>query len=373
MGKANYYKKIEDWTNLTATLEQLAKLQPNFITFWKFQAWNLTYNVSVEFDDYHDRYYYVRRGIEFLQKGERYNSDNPQLLWDLGWFIGQKIGRADEYVQYRRLFKADDDFHPGRTARPTSATIGSSARNGTRRRSTRSTTKARAWAARARAISIRARRNRQMNYAEAIEEEGFFEKARRAWIKAGEEWRQFGYANDRAFHRRQAATWVQQPRLEKEVAELRAKLEGMLPGVRAKLVEEKRAALTAEDREVLDTPAEKLTPEQAQKRYELEPKIAVTDREVAERIAREQPANAEPGAATGQRDRTTSQTARFHNQLQARRQLRLLADSCRIRANGRCDHCTTSECSRPEQGVPRCRPRRRPRSSIRKASPSGGR
>ena len=40
--KANYYKKTEDWTNLTATLEQLAKLQPNFITFWKFQAWNLT-------------------------------------------------------------------------------------------------------------------------------------------------------------------------------------------------------------------------------------------------------------------------------------------------------------------------------------------
>jgi hypothetical protein len=49
--KANYYKKVEDWTNLTATLEQLAKLQPNFITFWKFQAWNLTYHGSVEFDD----------------------------------------------------------------------------------------------------------------------------------------------------------------------------------------------------------------------------------------------------------------------------------------------------------------------------------
>ena len=44
-----------------------------------------------------------------------------------------------------------------------------------------------------------------MNYAEAIEEEGYFEKARRAWIKAGEEWRQFGKQLDRAFHRRQAA------------------------------------------------------------------------------------------------------------------------------------------------------------------------
>ena len=74
----------EDWTNLTATLEQLAKLQPNFITFWKFQAWNLSYNVSVEFDDYHDRYSFVRRGIEFLKEGEKYNRDNPQLLCGFG-------------------------------------------------------------------------------------------------------------------------------------------------------------------------------------------------------------------------------------------------------------------------------------------------
>ena len=95
------------WTNLTATLEQLAKLQPNFITFWQFQSWNLTYNVSVEFDDYHDRYYYVRRGIEFLRDGERYNVDHPRLLWDLGWFIGQKVGRADERVHHHGQYEQD--------------------------------------------------------------------------------------------------------------------------------------------------------------------------------------------------------------------------------------------------------------------------
>ena len=26
------------------------------------------------------------------------------------WYVGQKIGRADEHKQYRRLFKADNDF-----------------------------------------------------------------------------------------------------------------------------------------------------------------------------------------------------------------------------------------------------------------------
>jgi hypothetical protein len=286
--QANYYKKTEDWTSLTATLEQLAKLQPNFITFWKFQAWNLTYNVSVEFDDFKDRYYYVRRGIEFLQEGERYNAGNPQLLWDLGWFIGQKIGRADEYVQYRRLFKADDDFHAtDRTPEERDNWL-----------------VGKEWYLKAidavdnlgKSLGRKSPRDfysspakSQMNYAEAIEEEGYWEKARRAWMKAEEEWRQFGTTII------EHSTGVKlqlgsQPRLEKEVAESRAKLEAVLPGVRDKLVDEKRAALSPADREILDLPKDKLSAEQAEKRYQLEPKVLVSDREVAERIARDEPA-----------------------------------------------------------------------------------
>jgi len=53
--RANHYKKVEDWANLSATLEQMTKLQPNFYSIWDFQAHNLSYNISVEFDDYRDR------------------------------------------------------------------------------------------------------------------------------------------------------------------------------------------------------------------------------------------------------------------------------------------------------------------------------
>jgi hypothetical protein len=289
--KANYYKKTEDWTNLTATLEQLAKLQPNFITFWKFQAWNLTYNVSVEFDDYNDRYYYVRRGIQFLQEGEHYNVNNPQLLWDLGWFIGQKIGRADEYVQYRRLFKHDDEFHadaPDRTPDErdnwlvgkewylTAIDAVDNKGQSLGRKSPRDFYSSPAKS--------------EMNYAEAIEEEGAFEKARRAWIKAAEEWRQFG----NVFIEHSTGVKLQlgsQARLEKELADLRAKLEALAPGTRDKLVAEKRAALPPDDREALDTPKEKLKPEQMDKHYRAEQKIQVSDREVANRIAQEKPAD----------------------------------------------------------------------------------
>jgi hypothetical protein len=66
--KANEYKMKEDWDNLSATLNQIIKLQPNFITVWEFQSHNLAYNVSVEFDDYRQRYHWVKRGISFLDR-----------------------------------------------------------------------------------------------------------------------------------------------------------------------------------------------------------------------------------------------------------------------------------------------------------------
>ncbi len=309
--KANNYKMKEDWTNLTATLEQLAKLQPNFITFWKFQAWNLSYNVSVEFDDYHDRYYYVRRGIQFLTEGERHNVDNPQLLWDLGWFVGQKIGRADEHVQYRRLFKEDEEFHP----------------------SDRSPDQRDNWlvgkewylkgvdAVNNRNQSIGKKSPRiyfsspamsQINYADAIEEEGYFEKARRAWIKAADEWRQFGELVIE--HSTGVPLRLGEPkRLEKEIAELRAKLDALLPGAREQVAKEKSAALPEEDRKLLDTPPAEIKPEQLDHYGELQAKLLVTDRDVAEHIAREKPAEKNQAMQLASELQRTDQRLDFTN------------------------------------------------------------
>lgn len=283
--KANYYKKTEDWTNLTATLEQLAKLQPNFITFWMFQSWNLSYNVSVEFDDYRDRYYYVRRGIEFLQQGERYNRDNFKILKELGWFIGQKIGRADEYVQYRRLFKNDEQFHP--PDRPLEQrdnwlvgkewylkSLDAAEIKGIGRTSPK--------------IAYSAPAKSQMSYAEAIEEEGFFEKARQAWATAEKEWRDFG----NLFIEHSTGVKLQlngQPALEKEVERLKTALNELSPGLREKIVAEKRAKLSDELRATLDTPAEKRTPRQNELIYEAQAAIDVSHAEVAQRLAEEKP------------------------------------------------------------------------------------
>jgi hypothetical protein len=127
-----------------------------------------------------------------------------------------------------------------------------------------------------------------MNYSEAIEEEGFFSQAQRAWTRAAEEWRDFG----EVFIEHSTGVKLQlgaQPRLETEVAELRAALDALIPGTREKLVQEKRDALTPEERRLLDTPEEQLTMDELNQRYLIEDKPNVTDREVAERIVRENP------------------------------------------------------------------------------------
>ncbi len=109
--KAIEAKKKQDWDTLSATLNQITKLQPHYVKVWEFQAHNLAYNVSVEFDDFKHRYHWVKKGIDFLMGGTAYNQNEPKLLWGVGWFLGHKIGRSDERRLFRELFRDDEEFH----------------------------------------------------------------------------------------------------------------------------------------------------------------------------------------------------------------------------------------------------------------------
>ena len=104
-------KEKEDWNTFEATLNTLVKIQPNFIRVWQYQAHNLSYNVSAEFDDFEFRYAWVKKGLHFLTEGIPYNRRDHRITDNLGFFTGQKIGRADEKVQFRQLFRQDIDFH----------------------------------------------------------------------------------------------------------------------------------------------------------------------------------------------------------------------------------------------------------------------
>jgi hypothetical protein len=98
-------QRKNEWNELDLTVSTLTKLQPHYITPWEFQAWNLSYNVSVSLDRVNDKYYYIARGQQLLAAGERQNRDNPKLRWDLGFTYQHKITMHDETNVLRSLLQ----------------------------------------------------------------------------------------------------------------------------------------------------------------------------------------------------------------------------------------------------------------------------
>jgi hypothetical protein len=279
--KANNYKKTEDWVGYSAALEQIAKLQPNVVSVWIFLGWNLTHNVSVEFDDYHDRYYWVIKGINYRQEGTKYNRDSPRLLSDIGWTIAQKLGRADEKLQFRRLFREDDDFNGSRPlAQRDNWLVG------------------REWLLKAeqvaaRGVAVRGERPVLfhshpvmclVNYAEDLEEEGTFgEVAKNAWKKAADAWTELAH-RDLPTLSNVFVRLADKELYDEKSKQAQAELERLTPeGLREKIIAEKRAALTDVERGAYDSAEKQRTTEQRDAIYSALEKMNVPHLEVAER------------------------------------------------------------------------------------------
>jgi len=103
------FQKVQEWDRLKVTVDMITKLQPHFLAIWTFQSWNLTYNVSVEWDAPEDKYEWIKRGIKFIQDGVKKNQKSPDLIWDTAWYYYHKLGFSDESIILRRLFFDDED------------------------------------------------------------------------------------------------------------------------------------------------------------------------------------------------------------------------------------------------------------------------
>lgn len=276
--KANEYYKKKDWTNFSATVIQTTKLQPHFVSVWRFQGWVFAYNCSAQFDDYRERYRWILRGVEFLQDGIRHNEHEPILLWEVGWILAQKLGKADEFKQFRRLFKADDDFHGSRPlAERDNWLVGKQwFREAYKRVEAGDKIK------KTRVLFYAEAPMCQMYYCDAIEKEGTFgEVAEREWRNAAQEWTAFGW--------KEIATsdYVVQLNEEETYRELYAGcLEQIDPGgtLRGKIEAELRAGLTAAQRAAVDLAPAARTTEQSVLAAEAEPRLRYTIDEVARRV-----------------------------------------------------------------------------------------
>jgi hypothetical protein len=281
--KANNFQMKKDYTNLSATLEQITKVQPNFLGPWRYQAWNLSYNVAASFDDYHDKYYWVIRGIRFLQEGVEHNENEPRLLWDIGWFISSKIGTADEKKQFRRLFKQDDDFNG---SRPLELRDNWLVGKEWFRKSEELVEGGASLKSMSQVVFFSDAPMCQMNYSEALEKDGAFgEVARQAWKKAAQEWNDFGARElPSSLDDPPSMRLNDQEPFEAESQKLLAQLEELRPRLRNQISREKLGRLKPEERMAMDVPMRKRNPQQQKLAAAAEEKTRVTHNEVALRI-----------------------------------------------------------------------------------------
>lgn len=253
--QAERHKRQENWTELQATLDQLTKVQPNYIGPWRYQSWNLSYNVSVEFDDWRHRYLWVKEGIKYLLRGARFNEAEHRLVSDVGWFTGQKIGRSDERKVFREAFKIDDDaefpahaqWDRTKDGRDNWLVAGKYYHDAERMVADMGLS----LGAVSPVIFYSSAPKTAINYAEAIEDDGRFgERAQTAWDRALAEWTDFGYRelpyanfivrlldlDDRARDQREAL----------------AKLEKLTEGLETRIKEAKEKLLTPAQRAALE-------------------------------------------------------------------------------------------------------------------------
>jgi len=299
--KADEYKKKKDWTKLAATLNQLIMLNPHLESVWRFQGWNLAYNVSVEHDNYEERYFWVKKGIKFLERGTEYNPNSIRVTWDVGWTTSQKIGKSDERVFFRRLYRDDKDPNitdpPIRMSRRDSWLVG------------------KWWYKQAESLHVEKGVDletisptlffsyaplAQAYYADNLEQDGNFiyagsasgnaggasDGAQMAWNQFNSEWKAFGELSlNSAFG--EPMKLIEQE-MQEELAETKRKeLDALDPGRYEYLVNIKRARLTQEERNALSIPLEARSADVQNIASAAEEKIKVSNDEWAQNLPME--------------------------------------------------------------------------------------
>lgn len=305
--KAMEYQKEEDYDRLSAVLNQIVLIQPNYVHVWESQAHNLSYNCSAEFDGYKQRYTWVKKGLEFLFKGIEQNENQPRLLNYTGWFFGQKIGRADESVQFRREFGRDHDFHAVVKEKLRARGMTDFSQVNGPLRTPDNWLVAKQWQLAAqrvidtRAIPVRGASPliffkdaamSQINYSARIEEEGFLdETARFSWRQAQKDWEDYG--NRQIPH--SSGTLIKLGDLQvvqERLIEAQKKFDELLPGAKEKLRQEKYNALTDAQRKAYDTPLDQLDQLRIADRQMAEDRMLITNAEIAAKAPPEKRAEA---------------------------------------------------------------------------------
>jgi hypothetical protein len=212
-------------------------------------------------------------------------------LDDLGWFTGNKVGRADEHELYRKMYKLDSELNP--------PDVDPALRD--------NWLASRKWYDQAIAsidskeyplgtknpVTFFATSSRsQMSYAEAIETEGTFgEQAKRAWRDGARLWKEYG-EREMPSTENDMIRLVDEKRWQEEAKKLRSELDAISPGLDKKMHDEALATLTPLQRKVYEHPPTAPNAEETKAQREAGEIMDINVDKIAARVAKEQPDNA---------------------------------------------------------------------------------
>lgn len=103
--RANDLQDAGKFFEMAQLADWITKLEPHYVHVWLNQAWNMSYNISVKFKDYPDRWRWVKRGIELLRDdGLRYNPNETLIFRELAWHFQHKMGQNldDAHMYYKQ-------------------------------------------------------------------------------------------------------------------------------------------------------------------------------------------------------------------------------------------------------------------------------
>ncbi len=288
------HKKREEYDELASNLKALTKLQPNFVKVWEYQAHNLAYNVSMEFDDYEYRREWVNRGLLFMKQGVKHNRKDHRITDMLGFMTGNKYGKSDEKASFRRLFKDDTKFHLAMSDMidPESYDVDVFGPD--------SWLMARQWYKLSNnLVDVGAQmykndvmffqlmpaqtRNRGLSLQTEHKTDDVIQDV---WIRADKQWKDFGSREIRNSYGRPFQLNAGKLKEEK-IARLREDLDILVPGKRDELIDQIKAnlTLTSEQKLLLDMPADQRTESQQRQADEMLARLQKQDNAIDMKVA----------------------------------------------------------------------------------------
>jgi hypothetical protein len=118
--RANDLQQDDKFFEAAQLADWITKLEPTYPTVWIFQGWNMSYNISVKFKDFSDRWRWVQRGIELMRDdGLRYNPNSVDIYRELAWQFQHKMGAnlddANMYYKSQWALEMKPFFGPNGT------------------------------------------------------------------------------------------------------------------------------------------------------------------------------------------------------------------------------------------------------------------